>query len=97
MKWFRENKEMVLFVSSTLLLSIGGGAWLLGHASTAAMVWTGGTALGLVASLAWTVAAIRNRQLSVDIIAVLAQKAHSASNMGERSHREEDLARLRQH
>jgi heavy metal translocating P-type ATPase len=71
-KRLREHNEVLLFVSSTLLLLVGGGAWLLGDASAAAAVWNAGTALGLVASLAWTIAAIRRRQLSVDIIAVLA-------------------------
>ena len=68
----RKHKEGLLFVSATLLLLIGGAAWLLGQAPAAAAVWSVGTGLGLVASLAWTIAAIRRRQLSVDIIAVLA-------------------------
>jgi heavy metal translocating P-type ATPase len=68
----REHQEVLLFVSATLLLLIGGAAWLLGHAAAAAAVWSAATGLGLVASLAWTIAAISRRRLSVDIIAVLA-------------------------
>ncbi len=68
----REHKEVVLFVGSTLLLMVGCAAWALDHTSAAAAMWTVATGLGLVASLAWTVAMIRRRQLSVDIIAVLA-------------------------
>ena len=35
-------------------------------------MWSAATGLGLVASVAWTIAAISRRRLSVDIIAVLA-------------------------
>ena len=63
---------MLFFVASTLLLVGGGVAWLLGATDPAALCWTVGTVLGLVASIAWTVAAVRRRQLSVDVIAVLA-------------------------
>lgn len=47
-------------------------AWLLSYVSVATLVWNAGTLLGLAASIAWTLAAISRRQLSVDIIAVLA-------------------------
>ncbi len=66
------HKELLLFLASTLLLLIGGVAWLLSYASVATLVWNAGTLLGLAASTAWTLAAISRRQLSVDIIAVLA-------------------------
>ena len=72
MKRVLSHKELLLFLASTLLLLIGGVAWLLSHASVAAMFWNVGTLLGLAASTAWTVGAIRRRQLSVDVIAVLA-------------------------
>jgi heavy metal translocating P-type ATPase len=68
----RENKEMVLFVSSTVLLLVGGVAWLLAAETPASVVWIAGTLLGLVFSVSWTVAALRRRQPSVDVIAVLA-------------------------
>ena len=65
-------RELLLFVTSTLLLLGGGVAWLLDPAGPADFWWTAGTALGLVASVAWTVAAVRRRRPSVDVIAVLA-------------------------
>ncbi|WP_407344945.1 heavy metal translocating P-type ATPase [Pengzhenrongella phosphoraccumulans] len=68
----RENKEMLLFATSTALLLIGGLAWLLSADTWASAAWIAGTVLGLVFSVWWTAAAIRRRQPSVDIIAVLA-------------------------
>jgi heavy metal translocating P-type ATPase len=72
MTWLRERMELLLFVSSTALLLGGGAAWLLGSTSVADVLWAGGACLGLAFSIGWTVAAIRRRQLSVDIIALLA-------------------------
>ena len=68
----RENKEMLLFASSTVLLLTGGAAYLLGAERPAAIAWVTGTVLGLAFSLFWTIGAIRRRQPSVDVIAVLA-------------------------
>ena len=68
----RESKEMLLFASSTLLLLAGGAAWLMAAGTPASILWVVGTLLGLAFSLYWTVGAIRRRQLSVDVIAVLA-------------------------
>ncbi len=70
--WLRNGKQMLLFVSSVVLLAVGGAAWLLGLETPAAVLWFGDTVLGLVVSLLWMVAAIRRRQPSVDVIAVLA-------------------------
>jgi heavy metal translocating P-type ATPase len=64
--------EFLLFVTSTALLLVGGAVWLLGSTSVADVLWGAGTCLGLAFSIAWTVAAIRRHQLSVDIIALLA-------------------------
>jgi len=69
---FRENKETLLFASSTLLLLAGGAAWLMAAGTPASVLWVVGTLLGLAFSLYWTVGAIRRRQPSVDVIAVLA-------------------------
>ncbi len=66
------NKERALFVASTVLLLAGGAAWLLSALSAATALWIAGTVLGLVFSVGWTVTAIRQGQLSVDVIAVLA-------------------------
>ena len=70
--WVRESKELLLFVSSGALLVLGGVAWLAGAVAAAEAVWAVGTGLGLIASLAWTAGAVRRRQPSVDVIAVLA-------------------------
>ncbi len=72
MTGLRERKEMLLFVSSTLLLLTGGAAHLLAASTPASILWIAGTVLGLAFSLSWTMAAIRRRQPSVDVIAVLA-------------------------
>jgi len=68
----RDRKEMLLFVSSTVLLLAGGVAWLLAGATPASVLWIAGTILGLVFSVSWTVGALRRHQPSVDVIAVLA-------------------------
>ena len=63
---------MVLFVSSTFLLLAGGAAWLLAAETPANVLWIVGTVMGLGFSAYWTLGAIRLRQPSVDVIAVLA-------------------------
>ena len=68
----REHKEMLLFISSSLLLVGGGVAWLLAAEMPADILWVTGTLLGLAFSLLWTWGAVRRRQPSVDVIAVLA-------------------------
>ena len=68
----RAGKQMLLFVSSVALLAVGGAAWLLDLETLAAVLWFADTVLGLVASLLWMAAALRRRQPSVDVIAVLA-------------------------
>lgn len=68
----RDSKEMLLFVSSTVLLLAGGVAWWLGVQTPARVLWVTGTVLGLGFSVFWTAGAIRRHQPSVDIIAVLA-------------------------
>ena len=72
MRRLRGHEELLLFATSALLLLGGGVARLLGAARPADLCWQAGTILGLVASTAWTVAAVRRRQPSVDVIAVLA-------------------------
>ncbi len=72
MTWARGRKELLLFVASSVLLLAGGAAWLADAVAVADGSWIAGAALGLAASLAWTVAAVRRRQPSVDVIAVLA-------------------------
>ncbi len=72
MKRLRGHEELLLFIVSSLLLLGGGVAWLLGATRPADLCWQAGTVLGLVASIGWTVAAVRRRQPTVDVIAVLA-------------------------
>ncbi len=64
--------QLLLFASSAVLLLGGGAAWLLRAATVSTSLWVAGTVLGLVFSIAWTVGAIRRREPSVDIIALLA-------------------------
>jgi len=68
----RENRELLVFASSTALLALGGLAWLTSRGTLASTLWVIGAALGLVFSAATTIGAIARRQPSVDIIAVLA-------------------------
>lgn len=46
MKWVREHLELLLFVSSTALLLVGGLLWLLGAVGPAEALWVAGTVLG---------------------------------------------------
>ena len=75
----RARKEALLFGASTVLLLGGGLAWLL-STQAARLLWICGTVLGLVFSVFWAVGAIRRRQLSVDVIAVLALAGALAVN-----------------
>ena len=68
----RRYWEMLLFILSTALLIAGGVGWLLGSGCMATAAWTGGTLVGLAFSVFWTAAAVRRRQPSVDVIALLA-------------------------
>ncbi len=68
----RDSNESLLFVFCVVLLGAGGAAWLLGAEGPAGVLWFGDTAVGLGVSVLWTVGAIRRRQPSVDVIAVLA-------------------------
>ena len=63
---------LLLFLGSLALLVAGGVAWLLDAPDTAEWAWVAGTVLGLGVSVVWTVGAVRRRQPSVDVIAVLA-------------------------
>lgn len=68
----RERKDLLIFVSSTTLLCLGGVAWLLSADTAASVLWIGGTVLGLGLSVVWTLTAVRRHQPSVDVIALLA-------------------------
>ncbi len=72
MKALQARFEPALFAVSALLLVVGGLLWLLGRVDAADVPWLVGTVVGLVASLATTVTAVRRRRPTVDVIAVLA-------------------------
>lgn len=72
MTGLRDRRELLLFVTSTTLLLAGALAWALTAGDVARVAWVAATVLGLLVSVAWTVAAVRRRQPSVDVIAVLA-------------------------
>ncbi len=72
MTWLRDRVEFLLFASSTVLLLGGGAAWLFAATRQAEALWGAGTLLGLAFSIGWMVGAVRRRQLSVDVIALLA-------------------------
>ncbi len=71
-RWLRERTPLLLFLASLALLVAGGVATLLDGPAAAHAAWVTGTGLGLVVSVAWTAAALRRHQPSVDVIAVLA-------------------------
>src|ERR1035437_7303114 len=75
----RARKEVLLFGASTVLLLGGGLAWLL-STQAARLLWICGAVLGLVFSVFGTVGAIRRRQLSVDVVTVLALAGALAVN-----------------
>ena len=64
--------QLLLFASSTVLLLAGGAAWLMRAVALSELLWVAGTMLGLAFSIAWTIGALRRRQPSVDVIALLA-------------------------
>src|ERR1019366_9106061 len=76
----RANKELLLFFSSTVLLLAGAAAYLWSTPTPAQVLWIAGTMLGLGFSVFCTVGAIRRRQPSVDIIALLALAGALAVN-----------------
>jgi len=65
-------QEVLLFSFSSVLLLAGGVVWVVGARGAAEAAWLAVTLLGLVCSVGWTVAALRRRQPSVDVIALLA-------------------------
>ncbi|MEI6624410.1 MAG: HAD-IC family P-type ATPase, partial [Actinomycetes bacterium] len=59
-------------ISTVVLLVVGIAAYLLRSEVVADWLWAGGTVIGLVVSIAWVVQAARDKQATVDVIAVLA-------------------------
>ena len=60
------------FLGSAALLAAGAACWLLDAEGAARLVWVVGTVLGLGYSLATTLGALRRREPTVDVIALLA-------------------------
>ncbi len=68
----RDSRQTLAFTAGLALLLAGAGAAVAGRGGAAALLWTVGTLLGLGMSLATTLVAMRRRQPSVDVIALLA-------------------------
>lgn len=69
---FREHEQALFFLISSGLLLGGSLAWLASAGETTDALWVAGTLLGLLLSALWTVDAVRRRQPTVDVIALLA-------------------------
>jgi heavy metal translocating P-type ATPase len=65
-------RDLLLFASTSLLLVVGMGGWLLGAHDAAAGLWFAATGIGLGYSLISTLAGVIRRQPGVDLIALLA-------------------------
>jgi heavy metal translocating P-type ATPase len=72
MTWLRDHRETLAFVTGAVLLGLGVVALAIGHGDLAGAFWVAATVLGLVLSGASMWAAVRRRQPSVDVIALLA-------------------------
>ncbi|MCD6638805.1 MAG: heavy metal translocating P-type ATPase [Nocardioides sp.] len=72
MRRLGDQRPLLLFVTATALLLAGGVAWLSAAPGWAAGLWVADTVLGLAFSVVTTAAALRRRQATVDVIAVLA-------------------------
>jgi hypothetical protein len=83
MRRLLDMKELLLLFSSVLWLTAGGIAWLLGAEVPTRVLWTFGTIEGLVLSVVWIVAAVRRRQLSVDVIALLARFGSTSPSLAQ--------------
>jgi heavy metal translocating P-type ATPase len=70
--WIRGQGENLFFAAGCLLLFGGGAAWLAGRQDVADGLWVATTVLGVLLSVTLTIAAVRRRQPSVDVIALLA-------------------------
>ena len=64
--------ELAFFASTTVLLMAGVVAYLVGAEDVAKVTWVVGTVIGLIVSVGTTAVEVAHRQLSVDLIAILA-------------------------
>ncbi len=72
MRGVTEHRHHLFFGVSALLLLAGAGCWLSGSHGIADGIWLAGTSVGLAYSVLTTAAALRRRQQTVDVIALLA-------------------------
>ncbi len=72
MTWLRDRRELIGFVTGLTLLGLGVVALVRGNGAAAETAWIAATVLGLVLSGTSMWAAMRRRQPSVDVIALLA-------------------------
>ena len=72
MTWLVRNRVLTLFGASTVLLLVGSVAWLAGEQSVGVPLWAAASLLGLSFSAMSIVVAVRRRQPTVDVIALLA-------------------------
>jgi heavy metal translocating P-type ATPase len=70
--WLRQHSAAAMFVSSVVLMAAGVGAWFGQWRTVADVLWVAATLFGLGYAIALVVGALRRRELSVDVIAVLA-------------------------
>ncbi len=68
----RDHRETLTFVTGVVLLGFGVAALAVGNSALAVGCWVAATVLGLLLSAASMWAAVRRRQPSVDVIALLA-------------------------
>jgi heavy metal translocating P-type ATPase len=68
----KHSVETALLAAALALLGVGGMLYLTGLHEGANLVWATTTVGGLVAATWWVVAAVRDRRLGVDILAVFA-------------------------
>ncbi|MFN3867270.1 MAG: heavy metal translocating P-type ATPase [Demequina sp.] len=72
MEWWRSRADLMLFVVSTGLLTLGAFFWINGPRTWGETVLVAGTVLGLAFSGWWIAVAILRREFTVDVIAFLA-------------------------
>ena len=74
--WSAERRELTwnwaLLAAVVVALAAGAVLWFIGRRATAEAFWAGTTIAGLVPAVLWVLQALRQRQVGVDIIAVLA-------------------------
>ncbi|NUP50285.1 MAG: heavy metal translocating P-type ATPase [Catenulispora sp.] len=68
----RDHADQLILAAAVGGLAAGGVAWCAGAHGAAHVVWGGVAVLGVLCSLTWVLAALRERRLDADVIALLA-------------------------